>query len=96
MQRSVGCTSDARGGGGGEAEIGSIRHGTAPTALRESLPLTSRQVEEAFFFFRFFKMADDPKRVTLRRRIISLYQSGLSLHAVARQMGISPVTVKNG
>jgi len=39
-------------------------------------------------------MADDPERVALRGRIIGLYQSGLSLRAVARQMGISPATVK--
>jgi len=59
-------------GCGGEAERGSIRHGTASTALRESVTFDLTTGEKSFFF-RFLKMADDPKRVTLRRRISSLY-----------------------
>jgi len=45
-------------------------------------------------YFLFVKMVDDPERVALRGRTIGFYQSGLSLRAVARQMGISPATVR--
>lgn len=38
-------------------------------------------------------MADDPQKVALRGRIVGLFQGGLSIREISRQVGVSPSTV---